>query len=212
MTQPVPKIAGAIIAGGKSSRMQQDGVAGDKFLLPLGKQPIIAHVAERLLAQLDTVFINANREMPILDTLPCDVVRDSFSACGPLAGILAAIQAAQDHQFLVTVAADTPFFPADLVARLVARQAETQVPIILAQSNARLHPLFGLWRTDLAGAFNRWLESSASKSVLAFAMHIGFESAVFPLLQLGEETYDPFFNINHRADYIEAQRLQKVMT
>ncbi len=50
------RIAGAIIAGGESSRMQAGGVAGDKFLQKLGSQTIISCVAERLSPQVDHLF------------------------------------------------------------------------------------------------------------------------------------------------------------
>lgn len=50
------RIAGAIIAGGQSSRMQAGGLAGDKFLQQLGSQTIIEHVAARLSLQVDYLF------------------------------------------------------------------------------------------------------------------------------------------------------------
>jgi molybdopterin-guanine dinucleotide biosynthesis protein A len=49
------KILGAIIAGGKSSRMGQD-----KALMPFCGKPLIAHVVLRLGPQVDALVINAN--------------------------------------------------------------------------------------------------------------------------------------------------------
>ena len=49
------KVLGAIIAGGKSTRMGQD-----KALLEWAGHTLIEHVAARLLQQVDQLVINAN--------------------------------------------------------------------------------------------------------------------------------------------------------
>lgn len=213
MTGERPLIAGAIIAGGNSRRMQNDGVSGDKFLLPIGGQTTIAQVATRLSHQVDHLFINANEDPARFDGLNLPVISDAISNAGPLAGILASMSTIRTYPWLVTVAADTPFFPSDMVAQLMARQQQTNAKIVLAESKSRIHPVFGLWSTSLCDDLTGWLSKDQKRSVLAFASHIGFETASFPLtlLPANGETCDPFFNINHLDDYIEAQRLYKAM-
>jgi molybdenum cofactor guanylyltransferase len=49
-------VVGVLLAGGKSSRMG----GGDKCLLPLGGQPMLAHVIDRLRPQVSDLVINAN--------------------------------------------------------------------------------------------------------------------------------------------------------
>ncbi|MND77819.1 molybdopterin-guanine dinucleotide biosynthesis protein MobA [compost metagenome] len=83
---------------------------------------------------------------------------------------------------------------------------------MLASSNGRVHPIFGLWRTDLLQPLDEWLAHTDKASVLAFAHHIGFEEVEFPLIQLAKnERYDPFFNINRPDDLIEATRLNEAL-
>ncbi len=59
---------------------------------------------------------------------------------GPLAGVLAGMEWTRAHRpearFLVTAATDTPFFPLDLVARLV----EAGDGLAVAQSASGVHP------------------------------------------------------------------------
>ncbi|MFK4819239.1 molybdenum cofactor guanylyltransferase MobA [Ochrobactrum quorumnocens] len=207
------RIAGAIIAGGQSSRMQAGGVAGDKFLQKLGSTMIVEHVAERLSPQVDHVFLNANGDPERLPELNIPVIRDKPSSHGgPLVGLKTALEYAHDYPFVVSVAADGPFFPRDLASRLHEQQKNTVARIVLASSNGRVHPIFGLWKTDVLQPLDEWLAHTDKASVLAFAHHIGFEVVEFSLMQLADsETCDPFFNINKPDDLIEATRLNEAM-
>lgn len=203
-------VAGAIIAGGQSSRMQAGGVPGDKFLQPLGTSSVIRHVAQRLKPQLGQLIINANGNPLRLAALNLEVISDHPNKHGgPLPGILTALTKAANFPWLITAAADTPFLPHDLVAQLVERQLQTGADVVLASSANRLHPLFGLWRTSLVDRLENWLAATDKASVLAFTSHIGFEGVDFPLATTkdGSEDYDPFFNINRPDDLVTARRL-----
>jgi len=208
-------IAGAIIAGGLSSRMQEGGVAGDKFLQPLGSTgTIISHVARRIKPQVDTLVINANSDDPRLTDLGVSVIKDlPTKHGGPLVGILSALMQAQGASLLLTTAADTPFLPHNLAGRLLSRRNETGARVVLASSRNRVHPIFGLWETGLADELAAWLASTSRASVFAFAEQIGFETVDFPLAFVGDspETYDPFFNINRPDDLVAARILAEAM-
>jgi len=208
-------IAGAIIAGGLSSRMQEGGVAGDKFLQPLGSTgTIISHVARRIKPQVDTLVINANSDDPRLTDLGVSVIKDlPTKHGGPLVGILTALTQAQGASLLLTTAADTPFLPHDLTGRLLSRRNETGARVVLASSRNRVHPIFGLWETGLADELAAWLASTSRASVFAFAEQIGFETVDFQLAFVGDstETYDPFFNINRPDDLVAARILAEAM-
>ncbi len=210
MTDKLDDLAGAIIAGGQSSRMHEGGIQGDKFLQPLGEHALIAHVAERLKPQISQLIINANGNPQRLAFLEHSVIADlPHRHGGPLPGILTALAASRSFPWLVSVAADTPFLPHDLVTKLVARQLQTGADIVLASSEERIHPLFGLWRTSLVEQLRNWLSTTDKASVLAFATHIGFERVEFPLAVTkdGSQHYDPFFNINRPQDLAVARRL-----
>lgn len=208
-------IAGAIIAGGLSSRMQEGGVAGDKFLQPLDNtSSVIAHVIRRIKPQVETLIVNANSDDPRLADLGLLIIKDRPSQHGgPLVGILTALMHARESRLLLTMAADTPFLPHDLTSRLLSRRNQTGARIILASSLERIHPIFGLWETGLADELSVWLSDTNRASVLAFAEHIGFETVDFPIAFAGDgtETYDPFFNINRPDDLAVARKLAGAM-
>ena len=147
-----------ILAGGQANRMG----GGDKGRLMLGDQSLIQRVIERITPQVDAVVLNANGDSSRFDDLGLPVVADSIEGFpGPLAGVLAGMDwaAEQGHEWLISVAADTPSFPRDLAARL----AEHDTPVVLAATpdpeRGRLpQPTFGRWRValrdDLRAALN----------------------------------------------------------
>lgn len=199
MTQPL----GVILAGGQATRMG----GGDKGLLPLGTGTLLSSVIARLAPQVAGMALNANGDPARFDAFGMPVLPDSIEGfVGPLAGVLAGLDwaAAQGAEAIVTAAADTPFFPEDLVGHLVETAQGMTYPLVLAatphlkRGTAR-HPTFGLWpvalRDDLRGA----LQGGVRKVVLWSDQHGGRE-AVFP-------DEDAFFNVNTPDDLTHAETL-----
>lgn len=145
-------ISGIILAGGESRRMGGD----DKGLLEFAGQPLIAHVIARIAPQVDELLISANRHLADYAAFGHPVIQDKTPEfLGPLAGMLAGLQAAK-HEWVLTVPCDTPFLPFDLVRRLY--QATDDVDIVVA-SAARVHATVMLCRRtllcDLANALTQ---------------------------------------------------------
>lgn len=199
MKQPL----GVILAGGQATRMG----GGDKGLLRLGGQSLLDHVINRLAPQVSELALNANGDPARFATLGLPVLADSVAGfAGPLAGVLAGLDwaAEQGAESIVTAAADTPFFPCDLVPQLLLRAEGMVHPLVLAvtpdekRGTAR-HPTFGLWpvalREDLRAALNDGLR----KVVLWTEKHEGRE-AVFPQEQA-------FFNVNTPDDLAKAEEM-----
>lgn len=110
-------VVGILLAGGRSSRMG----GGDKCLLPLVGQPLLAHVIERLRPQVSDIVINANGDLSRFAPFGLPLVPDRLGDhAGPLAGVHAGIEWALANRsrsrFVITAATDTPFFPSDLVS------------------------------------------------------------------------------------------------
>ncbi|RZJ09619.1 MAG: molybdenum cofactor guanylyltransferase MobA, partial [Rubrivivax sp.] len=89
-----------VLAGGRGSRM--GGV--DKGLQLLDGQPLVAHVIRRLAPQADALFISANRNLDAYAALGHTVLADppGLEFAGPLAGMLAALQALPADAWLLT--------------------------------------------------------------------------------------------------------------
>ena len=119
---------------------------------------------------------------------------------GPLAGILAAMDwaAGLGADRVVTAAADTPFLPRDLVARLTRAVQGRDLPLALAATagpeGQMRHPTFGLWPVALRNDLRQAL-SDGTRKVTQWADQHGAGAAVFPAAPV-----DPFFNINTPAD------------
>jgi molybdenum cofactor guanylyltransferase len=200
-------IAGVILAGGLARRMG----GGDKALVPVAGRPMLDRVIERLAPQVDRLVINANGDPSRFAPYRLPVVADTVPGfAGPLAGILAGMRWAEmnlpEAKALVSVAGDTPFFPADLVARLT--DAGGDGGIALAASPDGVHPVFGLWPLDLADPLQEFLHSGQGGKILAFADRHSRRDVAFGSVHLaGGPVFDPFFNINSPAEAAEAEAI-----
>lgn len=192
MKQPL----GVILAGGQATRMG----GGDKGLLTLGGKTLLSHVIERLSPQVAELALNANGDAARFDGLNLPVLPDSIDGfVGPLAGVLAGMDwaAARGADTIVTAAADTPFFPGDLVPRLLLASEGMTHPLVLAatpdaiRGTAR-HPTFGLWPVALRDDLRAALQGGLRKVVMWTQQHQGRE-ALFP-----HEA--AFFNVNTPED------------
>ena len=201
MRQPL----GVILAGGQATRMG----GGDKGLLRLGKGTLLSSVIDRLSPQVAGLALNANGDPSRFDALGLPVLADSIEGfAGPLAGVLAGLDwaASQGAETIVTAAADTPFFPADLVPRLLLASEGQSVPLVLAATpdsrRGRVrHPTFGLWPVSLREDLRAALDGGLRKVVMWTDQHGGRE-ALFP-----SDGFDPFFNVNTPDDLAQAEAL-----
>ncbi|MCT4555980.1 MAG: molybdenum cofactor guanylyltransferase MobA [Pelagimonas sp.] len=195
------KVLGVILAGGQATRMG----GGDKGLLPLGGVPLLDRVIDRLGPQVDGLGLNANGDPDRFEGFGLPVIPDSLPDYpGPLAGVLAGLDwaAEQGADHIVTAAADTPFFPTDLVARLHRAASRASTPIALAATHEEgrmwRHPTFGLWPVALRHDLRKALQGGLRKVVLWTDAH-GAASASFD--------DDAFFNINTPEDLVRAEDL-----
>ncbi|MEQ5825860.1 molybdenum cofactor guanylyltransferase MobA [Sulfitobacter sp. NFXS29] len=199
MKQPL----GVILAGGQATRMG----GGDKGLLPLGQSTLLSSVIDRLEPQVAGLALNANGDAARFSDLGLPVLADSIEGfAGPLAGVLAGLDwaAEQGAEAIVTAAADTPFFPCDLVPRLLLAADGMTHPLALAatpdakRGSAR-HPTFGLWPVALRDDLRAALAGGLRKVVLWTEKHDGRE-ALFP-----DEA--AFFNVNTPEDLAKAEAM-----
>lgn len=193
-----PPVCGLILAGGLGRRM--GGV--DKALLPLAGRPLLTHAIAALAPQVDRLALSANGDPARFSAFGLPVVPDPLpDHPGPLAGILAGLEALQGEHWLVSVPADAPFLPHDLVKRLLARQAETGSAAVFAASGTRTHPATALWRADLASLLRSYL-LAGERRVGRFLAQIGAGSAIWETVP-----QDPFTNINTPEDLAWAEQI-----
>jgi molybdenum cofactor guanylyltransferase len=197
------KVVGLLLAGGQSRRMG----GGDKALRMLGEVTLLDRVIERLRPQVDVLLLNANGESARFARFAVPVVPDSIPGfAGPLAGVLAGLDWAAaerpDCRYVVSVATDAPFLPADLVARLAEGLREAGADLACAASGGRTHPVFGLWPVRLREDLRRALVDQEIRKVDLFTAR--YRLAV---VSFSDAPVDPFFNANRPEDFEAAAAL-----
>jgi len=193
-------VLAVVLAGGRARRM--GGV--DKGLLRLGEKTLLDIVLDRLAPQAERVVINANGDAARFARWRLPVVADGLpDRPGPLAGVLAGCDWAAMHcpgiGHVVTVAADTPFFPPDLVVRLEDARRRANRPIALAATREdgriRKHPVFGLWPVAGRQALRAAVQVEGVRRILDWTDREGSALEMFD-----SEGGDPFFNVNCPED------------
>ena len=185
-----------ILAGGQATRMG----GGDKCRLLLGQHSLLDHVIARIAPQVDEWILNANGDMTRYQDIDAPVRADSIpDFAGPLAGVLAGLDYAHQHghEWVISVAADTPFFPTDLVQRFASHDARVCLAATPDPERGRLpQPTFGRYHISLREPLRQALQDGVRK-IRQFTRDNGEALALFEA--------DDFFNINTPEDLALAQ-------
>ena len=200
-------VVGVLLAGGQARRMG----GGDKCMLKLAGRTLLEHVIERLEPQTHTLVLNANGDPARFAAFGRPVVADPVEGfAGPLAGVLAGFMWARENEpdarWVATAATDTPFFPSDLVSRLMEATGGRYPSIALAESGGRMHPVFGLWPTALADDLHDAV-TGGTRKVLDWTDRHTTVTAEFSAMRVGGSDIDPFFNANRPDDLTHAEAL-----
>ena len=193
---------GVILAGGQATRMG----GGDKGLRMLAGRRLLDHVTDRLRPQVAAMALNANGDAARFAAFGLPVLPDTLPDWpGPLAGVLAGMDwaAEQGAGAVVSVAADTPFFPRDLVARLQSAAGPSGLALAATREGGKLwlHPTFGLWPVALRADLRAALTGGLRKVVLWTDRHDAGTA------EFSTDPFDPFFNINTPQDIQTAEEL-----
>jgi len=195
-------VAGLLLAGGLSRRMG----GGDKMLTEIAGASLLDRVMARARPQVAALALNANGDpnrfamagMPIIaDVIPGHAV--------PLAGILSGLEWVRDTRpdcaWMASFATDTPLFPEDLVARLLAAVTADGAEIGCPRSGGHDHSVFGLWPVRLAGALRRALVEEGLRKVGTWMERYPVAWVEWPG---GDD--DPFLNVNTPDDLTRLRR------
>ncbi len=202
----IPATPGVLLAGGLARRMG----GGDKPMRTIGGRTILDRVIARLAPQCDGLILNANGDPARFAAFGLPVIADTVQDFpGPLAGILAALDwtAANcpDVAWILSAAADCPFLPRDLVARLQQARIEQDAQLAVAASAGQTHPVIGLWSVQLREELRHALVKEDIRKIDRWTAR--YKLATVTWLA---EPIDPFFNANTMDDIAEAERLAQL--
>ncbi|PXX46173.1 molybdenum cofactor guanylyltransferase MobA [Aquitalea magnusonii] len=182
-----------ILAGGQARRM--GGV--DKGLVKLAGRPLIAHTLQALAQQSQPpqhILISANRHLDEYAAYGHAVLPDSLPDYpGPLAGLLAGMQAAPDATLLL-LPCDALVLPVDFAARLLAALPGQQV--VSASDPAQWHPSLLALQAGLQPSLLDYLQQG-SRSIRGWLA--GLQHDTVPFAQ-------PFANLNTLDDVRQLER------
>src|SRR5258708_1167653 len=173
----------------------------------IGGRTILERVIARLQPQCDSLVLNANGDPARFAAFGLPVIADSVADFpGPLAGILTALDwtAANrpDVEWILSAAADCPFLPRDLVARLHQARADQNALLAAAASDGQSHPVIGLWSVALREELRHALVVEDIRKIDRWTARYRLATVTWPTTPL-----DPFFNANTMDDIAEAERL-----
>jgi molybdenum cofactor guanylyltransferase len=196
-------IPGVLLAGGLARRMG----GGDKPMRQIGGRSILERVIARLTPQCGELILNANGDPARFARFGLPVIADTVADFpGPLAGILAALDWAAAHRpgvsIVLSAAADCPFLPRDLVARLHEALLNEDAQLAVAASGGQSHPVIGLWSVALRDELRHALVQDDVRQVGRWTARYKLATVAWPTVPL-----DPFFNANTMEDVAEAERL-----
>ena len=204
MTRASDTVA-VVLAGGRATRLG----GGDKPLRPLAGKPMLSRILERLGPQVAKVAISANGDPARFAEYGLPVLADAGEQAGPLSGILSGMAWAKEEGsgHVLTLAGDTPFFPADLAGRLAEAVAGRPDHVAAAASSGRRHPVFALWPVTLGADLRDFLIESTTFSVLAFMERHETVCVDFPMASIKGNAVDPFFNVNTPDELAQAEAM-----
>jgi molybdopterin-guanine dinucleotide biosynthesis protein A len=206
VTNEVPATPGVLLAGGLARRMG----GGDKPMRQIAGQTILARVIARLAPQCDGLLLNANGDPARFAAFRLPVIADTVENFpGPLAGILASLDWAAVNrpgaEFILSAAADCPFLPRDLVARLHRARIEENAQLAVAASDGQSHPVIGLWSVALREELRHALVVEDIRKIDRWTARYKLATVTWPVDEL-----DPFFNANTMDDIEAAERLAEL--
>lgn len=165
MMNDAQRVAGVVLAGGRSRRF-----GADKARHRIDGRTMVERVASALSTVCPTVFVSLGIDTPPFAVSELRYVRDRYIDSGPLAGIHAALEEVATPWLLVA-ACDMPFITPDALRRILAARAPDVDAVVACDARGDLHPLCGCYRRDLLPRLAAFLDSGG-RSARAFAAQI----------------------------------------
>ena len=195
-------ILGAILAGGQSTRMGKD-----KLFLELNNKKLIEYSIDKVKKHLRDLIIVTSNNDDFFSKNNLITVKDCIEGqLGPLVGILTAMKWAKDnpdkYSWVATFPCDTPFFPENVIKSFIRESKKKESLILCASSHGRKHNIFGLWSLDLYDKLKEDLINNKVRKVQDWTYKNKIKN-----LEFNFKDYDPFFNINTKADLEFAKKL-----
>ena len=197
-------ILAVVLAGGQSKRFGED-----KNQAKLGNITLLEHVLAKVTKKFEKTLIIANQNLNIKTIDSITIVSDCIQGnLGPLVGVLTSMKWIKknnkQYQWVATFPSDTPFFDTSIIEKYKSKINLNESLLYFVKSNQKRHNIFGLWSIKLMDTLENDLISNNFRKVEEWADKIGVKT-----INIKIDKFDPFFNINTKADLEEAEKILK---
>jgi len=142
----IQSFAGAVLVGGRSTRMGCDKATLD----PFGRGELLEIAVESLRSSGAVAIGAIGAENSRTATIGYDEVPDSYPGEGPLGGIITALRWSP-ADLVVVIACDMPFLNDGPINQLFAHACDRpSLAGVFAELDGRVQPLTAIWRRSLA--------------------------------------------------------------
>ncbi|MFB7141487.1 molybdenum cofactor guanylyltransferase [Gottfriedia sp. NPDC056225] len=161
------KIAGVVLAGGKSSRYGKPKMFEtykNKFLYEYSVQALEE-------SSISPIIISTNEKLvPYFSKNDLEFVIEGETEeyQGPLYAMYNAFSKIQNIDWYFVLACDTPFITADFVKKMIALLKDSNVDVIVPIQSDKLQSLFGLYHRDCIGKMKGILDKNNRKLQVLF--------------------------------------------
>ena len=196
-------ILAVVLAGGKSKRFGED-----KNQKKLGDKTLLEHVLSKISNKYEETLIVSSHIQKLKKLENVTVIPDCLNDFGPLAGVLSSMKWVKENQkhykWVATFPSDTPFFDTSIIEEYKKRIKLNDSLLYFVKSNNKRHNIFGLWSLELLKTLEDDLINNNFRKVEDWANKIGVKTIDFET-----KKFDPFFNINTKEDFKEAEKILK---
>ena len=194
-------ILAVVLAGGKSKRFGED-----KNQTKLGDKTLLEHVLSKISEKFEEILIVSSHITEKKKRKNITIIPDCFEDLGPLAGVLSSMKWIKENQkkyrWVATFPSDTPFFETSIIEEYKKKIKLNDSYLYFVKSNNKRHNIFGLWSIDLLETLENDLINNNFRKVEEWANKIGVKT-----IDIKIRKFDPFFNINTKADFEEAKKI-----
>jgi molybdopterin-guanine dinucleotide biosynthesis protein A len=182
--------AGFVLAGGRSTRMGQD-----KALLTLGGEPLVKRAVRKVSKVCARVAIAGGAEnlMQFGRVIP-----DESAGCGPLGGIVAALEQSS-FEWNLFLAVDAPFVPVLVLKTLLFVAAGSSSVCVMARTQDVMQPLCAVYSREALAVLRQELIAGRWKVTRAI-------EAAGPVKVVDFDDARWFANLNTPEEFAEAER------
>ncbi len=189
-------VGAVILAGGLARRMGGQ----DKGLVEVAGKPMVKYALDTVAPLVDSLVINANRNIEAYAQWGVPVIRDSLADHqGPLAGLSAALDA-MSSDYILMCPCDSPFLQSGLVTALLSACVEADADIAVPHDGQRLQPVFCVVNRRVQSSLNTFLDEGERKIDRWFEHHnVSRVDAT--------EFTQSFLNVNTEEERLSAERV-----